>query len=270
MTDSNKTNNNETVSQLMDGEWQALDAAECVARICADEASQEKWSRYHLIRDVIKNEHVLTDQNLASRISAAIDDEPSYSNITPFTAKTVTASSEVQDLDIVSDDETALPGQLPQATAQRVSQQAAGSSSWVNTAVAGFALAASVALVTVVGLNVFEQPQGDNVQTVASVEGVVQPAAQIQDGGVQSLALVNNATATSNMSALQNEATVLPEVEFVANTGPFWVSSDSAGRVSGEKRLNMMLSQHIENSPTAGLKGLLPYSRLVGYENTSE
>jgi len=128
--------------------------------------------------------------------------------------------------------------------------------SWLNTGVAGFALAASVALVTVVGLNVFQ------TQDVASGQSVASAEVNSNNGiSVQSLAVVSE-------GALASEDAVLPEVEFVSNTGSFWVSTDSSQRVSNESQLNMMLSQHIENSPTSGLKGLLPYSRLVSYEET--
>ena len=70
----------------MDGEWHELNTSECVAALCEDESLRDKWSRYHLIRDVLKNEPVVADLDLASRICAAIDDEPGYSNITPFNA----------------------------------------------------------------------------------------------------------------------------------------------------------------------------------------
>ena len=78
--------NEEKLSQLMDGEWDGLNPSDCVAGICDDEALRSKWARYHLIRDVINSEPVEVDNKLVSNICAAIADEPSYSNITPFSA----------------------------------------------------------------------------------------------------------------------------------------------------------------------------------------
>jgi hypothetical protein len=65
----------------------------------------------------------------------------------------------------------------------------------------------------------------------------------------------------------QVNGVLLPEVDFVSNTGAYWVSPQTAERVSDEERLNMFLSQHLENSPTASREGLLSYSRLVGYDD---
>lgn len=59
------------------------------------------------------------------------------------------------------------------------------------------------------------------------------------------------------------------QLEFVSNTGTFWVSSEdgSSGMSSaGERRLNMFLSEHIEHSPTSDVRGMIPYSRLAGYD----
>ena len=66
----------------------------------------------------------------------------------------------------------------------------------------------------------------------------------------------------------------LPRVDLVANvggaagrSGSYWVAGDSGvRRGASEARLNAFLSQHIESSPTAAQQGMLPYSRLVGYD----
>lgn len=230
----NLNNDKQKLSQLMDGEWQELNPADCAATLCADEALRAKWSRYHMIRDVIKSEPVQADQTLASRICAAIDDEPSYSNITPFNGGSARAQPVVA---------------LPKVTEAVVEAPVQDNTtehrkpSWFNTGVAGFAVAASVALVTVVGLNLVEQQSQSGASQVATV---------------------------AELPFVQDQRAVLPVVEYVANTGPFWVSPESSQRVSDEQRLNMMLSQHIENSPTSVREGLLPYSRLVGYEESSQ
>lgn len=230
MHESDKLNNEQKLSQLMDGEWHELNPAECTATLCADTALKAKWARYHMIRDVLKNEPVQADPGVASRICAAIADEPSYSNITPFSGTTaVRESPELAETVAIQADVA------PQAVDHK-------KPSWINTGVAGFALAASVALVTVVGLNLFEQQEQPGVSQVASIEEV---------------------------PFTQDNRAVLPVAEFVANTGSYWVSPESSERVSDEQRLNMMLSQHIENSPTSVREGLLPYSRLVGYEESS-
>ncbi len=221
------TDKRETLSQLMDGEWQDLDPNDSVKSICNDDELKSTWSRYHIIRDVIKNEPVAFNSSLCDRISAAIDDEPSYSNVAVLGAQTKTSS-----------DESATPA-----------TQAKPSSRW-QTGLTGLGLAACVAMVTVVGLNYWQQDGFDN--------SAIQTASTTND----------NASSVERVVAQPTiPGVVLPQVELVANTGTHWVTSGAQQRNAAvEKRLNMLLSQHIENSPTAERQGMLPYSRLVGYD----
>ena len=266
MVNSDKISRELKLSQLMDGEWHGLDRAECVASLCADETLRGKWARYHIIRDAIKKEPVQADMALVSRICSAIDDEPAYTNITPFGAsgasthngsmasadRPATAHENVATVDAIEAD-------IPVVRESQLPMEAGGTQSvhkpsWVNTGIAGFALAASVALVTVVGVNVFDQQ-------------VAAPDVSFIAGNTAGVVEAQATTGIAVQPSSQGDSAVLPVVDFVANTntGSFWVSPDSSMRVSDEERLNMMLSQHIENSPTAGREGLLPYSRLVGY-----
>ena len=229
--------NKEQLSQLMDGEWLELNPSECVKGVCGDEALRGKWARYHLIRDVIKCEPVQADNALVSRICAAIDDEPAYSNISPISSDAISAVA------------LSAPGGV--AASGSVSElSVAGSrrSSWLGTGMTGFALAASVAAVTVVGMNVWQQQSPAQPESLAAISAVP------TDG--------------TNAFSQQVQGAPLPVVDLVANTGSFWISPQSSQRVSYEERLNMFLSQHIENSPTAD--SLLPYSRLVGYDERGQ
>ena len=287
MTTSDKLSSEQKLSQLMDGEWHALDRAQCVASLCADESLRNKWARYHMIRDVMKNEPVQSDLALVSRICSAIDQEPAYTNITPFNA--ARSGSVVTDDSPSAVDEVNVPvsaldsvdaAQAETSTVSVSELQADGKrteavrkSSWKKTGVAGFALAASVALVTLVGVNVFEQQPAPDASVVANntqsttVAAPVTSVAQVLlSNEANPGTSVAEATQTSQTGAVQSNNAVLPVVDFVANTtGSHWVSPESSMAVSDEERLNMMLSGHIENSPTAGRKGLLPYSSLVGY-----
>lgn len=234
MRKPDNTISHQKLSQLLDGEWFDLDPSVCVATLCADDALRAKWSRYHIIRDVIKGESVQPDRSLADRICAAVQDEPTYTNVTELNhvrsapVAAVTTSLATIEPEVVSTGTTS-------AVAQRSAR------SWLSTGLAGSALAASVALVTVISLEHINQPD----------EGVSE-AAIIASGEVPQPVAPSNTT--------------LPDVEFVSNKGSYWVSTDSSTRASGEEQLNMMLSHHLESSPTAGREGLLSYSRLVGYE----
>ena len=249
----------EQLSQLMDGEWDGINPSTCVAGICADEQLRSKWSRYHLIRDCMKSEPVQVNNQLLTNISAAIADEPAYTNITPFSP-----SGEVEEGKVAQvAAESSADDRLTEQTAEALTHSAdtvtpfvapapvkAKESFW-RTGFKGFAVAASVAAVTVVGMNVW---QGQNATPTGSSS--------------TSLA-VNEAIPNTAVDAFsqQVDGVPLPEVDFVSNSGSYWVSPQTAERVSDEHRLNMFLSQHLENSPTASREGLLSYSRLVGYDD---
>ncbi len=239
---------NEKLSQLMDGEWHELNPSDCVAGICSDEALRAKWTRYHLIRDAMNNEPVQSDLNLASRICDAIADEPEYSNITPFSP--AGGESAPMNAEQSGASETVVGESSASMSTNNTSDTEATrrKPSWLGTGATGFALAASVAVVTVVGMNIW---QG---QTIPSDDPSVVASRAVSG--------IDGADAFSR----QVEGAPLPVVEFVANTGSYWVSPQTAERVTNEEKLNMFLSQHIENSPTSSREGLLPYSRLVGYD----
>ena len=224
-----KHDDKETLSQLMDGEWQDLNAAQSVEAACADDELKSKWARYHLIRDVIRNDEIRVDASLTSRISQAIEDEPTYSNVSAINTRVDTKSTEVKTLSATE-------------SVTELNSRQRKSTHW-RAGFGGAAVAASVALATVVGLNVWQvtPESGNNIQTIAG-------AAPVNVPGV-----------------------VLPQVELVANKGSYWVTPTAERNATAEKRLNMMLSAHIERSPTAERSGMLPYSRLVGYDSvTSE
>lgn len=259
MNTSDKNTDKQKLSQLMDGEWLDLNASDCVSKLCKDDELRAKWTRYHMIRDTIKNEPVQVQPDLASRICSAIDDEPVYSNITPLSG----AGNAKQSPWAQADVQVESSSQTTDHSVVSIERNIERKPSWVNTGVAGFALAASVALVTVVGMNLMQQqgPAG-GVATVADASSGIDGALDSNTAQVFASETANN----TDVFSRQDKGTALPVVEFVANTGSYWVSPQSSGRVSDEQKLNMMLSQHIENSPTSAREGLLPYSRLVGYD----
>lgn len=238
MNNNENNNDKETLSQLMDGEWQDLDPSGSVKAICANDELRATWSRYHLARDVMRNEPVAVDMALSARISQAIADEPEYSNV----------SAIAPNMDLNARRSTVEQAQSNTSVSERTespveSAQPSRASGW-RAGLSGLALAACVALATLIGLNVWQQgapgsgnPSSDkSMQSVAAVPGVV-----------------------------------LPEVEYVSNRGTYWVTPEAKRSAKAEKRLNALLSTHIERSPTAERSGMLPYSRLVGYDSvTSE
>jgi len=255
----------QALSQLMDGEWQDIDSSDCIAGICRDASMRSKWGRYHLIRDVIKNEAVDPHNRLAVRISTALEKEPAYSNVSVIVtaddaegfdfARAVSATPDGQE-QTLSNDKLVLSSTGIERTIRSTETRTADSESrpvnnW-RTGVTGFALAASVAMATVGGLSLWN---------AGGIPGSTDDAAQIAGNASEDATLVGGGAFSSQVPGAP-----LPEVDYVANTGAYWVSPETTRRSASEERLNMFLSQHIENSPTADRQGMLPYSRLVGYE----
>jgi len=211
--------NREILSRLMDGEWGDLDPSQSVADACASPEQQRRWARYHLARDAMRGDSVNSTFSIADSVSAAIADEPTYSNVTSIIARGTGAEQNSE----------AAPA-------------AARSSRWGLPA-AGLAVAASAALATVFGLNYF-QGQSSLDASQALIAGTAAPV-------------------------IAPTAPVLvqpPAVELVSNRGSYWVSGQNGERVGAELRLNQLLGDHIEHSPTGDWRGMLPYSRLVGYD----
>jgi len=232
MSDDDK----EILSGLMDGEWQDIDPAKSVKMACANDELKATWSRYHLIRDIIRNDSITVDASLCTSISRAIEDEPAYTNVLAISG----ASSGASSANFTSPDEHInTAGEAAGEAASSPAQSQRKSGYW-RTGLSGVALAASVALATVIGLNFWQGA----------------PSSDAGDG-IQSIA-------TTTVPGMEP-----PKLEYVSNKGTYWVTPEAKRSADAEKRLNMLLSTHIESSPTAERTGMLPYSRLVGYDSVS-
>jgi len=262
----------ESLSQLMDGEWHGIDPSQCAAGVCQDEALRATWARYHLIRDAmnrdgVNNEPVHSGFDLASRVRAAIEKEPTYSNVTSIATD---AAASLPEAELAHS-----PGAISPQESASAPRSTASRTSW-RQSLSGLALAASVALVTVVGLNIWRgSPDG-----ALPTGNTVADATSLQTNPLQTTPAVDTTVADATVAdtnltggaAVRNPGTqslavdVLPQVEYVANRGSYWVTPQAQREAATEERLNMFLSQHIEASPTADHQGMLPYSRLVGYD----
>ena len=248
MNGPDNPDNKETLSQLMDGEWQNIDSQARIADLCCNSELKATWARYHLARDVMKNESVKVDTDIASRVWAALEDEPAHTNVTPIGTEMVGEMVGGMGADVAD-----RPGSASASSTSTtiVDQPTPAKRPAVHSAFGGLAVAASVALATVFGLNFL----------------------QTSDNSDQPQAIAALPTTQANPII---PGQLLPQIELVANRGTYWVNNESVngsvdsstGRnANQEERLNMFLAQHIEHSPTTSHQGMLPYSRLVGYDD---
>lgn len=81
----------EPMSAMMDGEIEEFELRRVIERTSNEQALKDKWQRYHLAQDVMQGRDVQVTGSidLVSRVSAALESEPSFSS-------TAIASSDVK------------------------------------------------------------------------------------------------------------------------------------------------------------------------------
>jgi sigma-E factor negative regulatory protein RseA len=189
---------NEQVSALMDGELDKSHQSLLIKRLSQDPELQRQWERFHLISDVLKNNTPFCiGKGFTEGISKAIEAEP--------------------EMDVV--------------------QTQAGHVSHLKKKVAGFAVAASVAVLGILGgQHVIFQEDLVSPQ-IAQTDTLNQPT--VVAGGITQPTLVS-LTGSSNHTGKQ-----------LTINDPY---------------LNEYLINHHVHAEGASVHGLLPYARIVGYQ----
>ena len=214
-------NSAEEVSMLMDDEVDEHSRVRIIHKLRDDATMKSCWERYHLISEALRNNlPEIIDPDLANRISSIINEDPHQDPRLPSTHHT------------------------PELTRRP------------SKTVTGFALAASLAAIAVVGLLRISN-QGDmpdqqlaTARQEITVAPEIQPASVIQDNSVPQ----DNAVAALNMPALSSQPVDL-QIKQVGAT-PQTVDAD----------LYDYLIHHNEYAATMPVQGgMMPYARMVGY-----
>jgi len=288
----------------------------------ANPVLREKFERYHMIRDVMHKELGPVDMSgFGDRVAAAIAKEPTIVSPVRMTGqKDAEARAEaeaVSDTAVELDATVAKSDTLTDVTSSAADESVAAESVtdirdaaaarsarttpggfWtgrVGAGVGGVAIAASAAMVALLGFNLLEQQeqgsnaivaeQGGDVTVTTTLAGQTNadssaPLAteklSVQGTALATLAPGNGAQAVlpvTDQAALQNIQNIRQSapapIQFVSNASTHWVrsgESDTPRNPALEKRLNHLLGQHIESSPTSRFGGMFPYSRLAGYD----
>ncbi|HHC71280.1 MAG TPA: hypothetical protein ENK54_00135 [Thiotrichales bacterium] len=181
----------EQISALLDGELAAGESELLLKRLERDPGLRERWGRYQLISDTL-NGHLpeRVDMALADRVMAAIEEEPVWHE--------------------------------PSAGRNPLSMRLA-------KPVAGLAIAASVAVVTLAGVESLRN--GNGGQKAPAVVAEVQRAPT-------------------------------PAGSFTYVSGTRW----RAAGPEVQAKLNGYLVNHTEYSGSSNLQGMFPYARVAGYD----
>ncbi|MFZ5723994.1 MAG: sigma-E factor negative regulatory protein [Pseudomonadota bacterium] len=190
----------ELLSALMDGEAGEHELRQALKAAGEDPALLAAWSRWHLAQSVLRGENVRpAGIDLRAAVAAAIDGEP-----------------------------------VPQA-ARRA--DAAAPAAWLKP-LAGFAVAATVAAVTVIGWQGF-RGAGDADALAAAGESqtvALGPMVMVREDG---------------------EELVVP---VAGNESP----------TAGQDRLNAYLARHAQASSLGSTRSMSPYARVVSFEGEAQ
>lgn len=189
--------NGELISSLMDGDIGEREVDRRLDKLTSCAQSRDMWKRYHLIGDAMRGESIArSTQSVADRVASMLEDEPA-----------ILAPNNVRRKKL----------------------------NWTQP-VAGAAIAASVAVATVIGLGTSDP------QDVDLLDG--QP-------------LMVRTTPVSG-----NAIPVMPASGFQTVSGTHW--SEQAPAV--ENKLNRYLIEHNERSNAAAYRGTAPYASFLGYD----
>ncbi len=183
------------ISALLDNDLTSNQASDLLDQLESDSDLRGEWERYHLIGELIRGEPInLSARGISDRVQHSLRDEPTI----------------------------LVPG--VKRMGRRIVRH------W-QTPLAGAAIAAGVAVLTVIAL-----PQ-------------LKPAADPGGGGTQ--------IARQMVSAPRIEPT------FVSANEPNW---KSLSEPEMQSRLNRYLIDHSEYASSRGMKGVLPYASFVTYD----
>lgn len=163
----------ELLSALKDGELSEQDASRLLGTISSDAGLRQRWHRYHVIGDALRNNHLPTtfSHDLASRISAALQDEPTILSPTSL-----------------------------QTRAKKAREKT----------FVGYAVAASVAVVGFLTVGLIQQRLGvdESMQVADAPTALVVPTNSLQQAGTVSVPLAVPMVAPTSVAAATANAAV--------------------------------------------------------------
>ncbi len=221
----------EQISALLDGELPQHEMRQAVDRLSEQEPLQERWDRYHLIRDVIRGDAgARSAPSVAERVRAELEHEPAILAAPKPPAGTTTR---------------------PPA--------------WVRP-FAGTALAASVAVLAVLAAPQLLNPEAKGPAQTAALQTAPQPN-YVQLAPAASPApgyrLVNGAQYDSTPYRVRPVVVARPAAEWsVQYPGTRW----NLAKPATESKLNKYLVDHSQYATRGPVRGVVPYATFVGYD----
>ncbi len=277
---------NEVLSAFVDDE--STSEPGLLEQVFENDSSVAAWQSMHLVRDVIQADYNgLLPTDFASRVSNAIALEEMYEDTYEenFSGQSFVGdeaasgyrTAEVVSISRMRDRAVQSTGRVREYAEPPAAQQATVHqpfSLWKP--VAGLGLAASLAGASFLFSQLWQanlwkvdQTGADSAQagqTVASGAGAAAQDSTLTAATQQNTDLLEvlslNAAATGGSG--NGGSTTL------GNEGTHWRMDDAAARNAEiEKRLNLLLTNHLEDASMGRVHGLVSHSRIVGYDELS-
>ncbi len=222
----------ESLSALMDNQASELELQRLLKATQEDAELKAAWSRYHLVRSVMKNEAIhAAPVDFAARISAALEAESGYS------AQTTAVN-------------------IPVRGTKAAAAAASFNDWWAN--IGRVAVAASVAIAVIVGVQQFQQQPLQTGDLVASRDAVTtQP-----DTKVNLPSGINAPEITARTVAVQSGFESRPhqnrQLQFVPRQAAQTVNNDEISAY-----VNELMEVHSDNAARNSGQGVLPFTRVI-------
>lgn len=226
----------ESLSALMDNQASELELQRLLKALDADPELKSTWSRYQIASAGIKGDvPVLASSDFASRVSAAIDAEETYSQQPQVAAKQDTGSAAAGNV-------IAMP--------LRWWQQAGRA-----------AVAASVAGALIVGVQQYQSVAPQSVDVAANA-AVSAPVAATETKAANLPSGINAPALSARTVAVQSGYESRPQ----ESRRVMYVPRQEATPVYNEDistYLNQLIQEHTDNASLNSGQGMLPYTRVI-------
>jgi len=233
----------ESLSALMDNQASELEIQRLLKALESDPEIKSTWSRFQITSAGLKGElPVLASSDFASRVSAAIDAEETYS--TPAETTSVAA--------VASTPENTSPAEGGNVVAMptRWWQQAGRA-----------AVAASVAGALVVGVQQYQTDASQSVQMAATTPAVA-PSPGVEHKAANLPSGINAPALSARTVAVQSGYEARPQ----ENHRVMYVPRQEAAPVYNEDistYVNQLIQEHTDNASHNSGQGMLPYTRII-------
>jgi sigma-E factor negative regulatory protein RseA len=233
----------ESLSALMDNQASELEIQRLLKALESDPEIKSTWSRFQITSAGLKGElPVLASSDFASRVSAAIDAEETYSTPAETTSVAAVASTPENTSPAEGGNVVAMPTRWWQQAGR-----AAG--------------AASVAGALVVGVQQYQTDASQSVQMAATTPAVA-PSPGVEHKAANLPSGINAPALSARTVAVQSGYEARPQ----ENRRVMYVPRQEAAPVYNEDistYVNQLIQEHTDNASHNSGQGMLPYTRII-------